>query len=218
MTGTMTAGTARPLVRQRPAAPPSQSQLLDGKIGVPVSTTTCLSSLTAASDIDVSPAAAPLAGVVAGAVLRAARLSARLTPAQLGEAVGVGEPVIGAWEAGCEPLADVAYPILQRLEAELAAAGAGADLVHDLTPAIWCDLVIAAVSDGQDISCLLADPTAAEPEFGELLAWSAGFCPPARYRPCAAPGQLFPAAAHGRLARAIRELSPTGGPAGGRAA
>lgn len=174
-----------------------------------MSTTTTLSSVPTADGTEENRPASP-PGIVAGTALRAARLSARLTQAQLGEAIGVDEPSIAGWEDGTDPLAAVPYPVLERLEAELAAASGEPGLVRDLTIAIWCDLVITAIADSQDISCLLTDPTAAEEAFGELLAWSAGGHRPDRYRPYAGPGPLLQPAHLQLTAGAIRALGRTG--------
>jgi transcriptional regulator with XRE-family HTH domain len=144
---------------------------------------------------------------VAGTALRAARLSARLTHAQLGEAIGIDERGIAEWEDGTDPLTAVPYPLLERLESGLTAASSEADLVHDLAIAIWCDLLITAIADSQDISCLLADPTAAEEAFRELLGWSIGAQRPERYRPYAGPGPLLQPAHLQLTAGAIRTLT-----------
>jgi transcriptional regulator with XRE-family HTH domain len=142
---------------------------------------------------------------VAGTVLKAARLSARLTQSELGEALGASEAAIAAWEDGTEPLAAVPYPIVESLETALTAS-AEPGLVTDLTAAIWCDLVITAVADTQDIDCLMADPTAAEEAFSELLAWSVNGHRPARYCSFTGPGLLLQPADAGRIAGAIRKL------------
>ncbi|MGH3275540.1 MAG: helix-turn-helix domain-containing protein [Streptosporangiaceae bacterium] len=142
--------------------------------------------MTAMTAQVILPASPP--GAVAGTALRAARLSARLTQGQLAAGISVGEASIAAWEDGADPLAEVACPVLERLESALSAAQGDPALVSDLTTAIWCDLVLAAVAGCQDISCLMADPAAAEPAFRELLAWSAGGPRPDRYRPYAGPG------------------------------
>jgi hypothetical protein len=64
----------------------------------------------------------------------------------LAAAIGVDESSIAGWEDGTDPLAEVAYPVLERLESELADAGGQANLVKDLTTALWCDLVIEAIA------------------------------------------------------------------------
>jgi transcriptional regulator with XRE-family HTH domain len=194
----------------------TQQQVPGDKIGVPVSTTT-LSGLPAAAESEESRPASP-PDIVAGTALRAARLSARLTQAQLGEAVGVDEPAVASWEDGTDPLTAIPYPVLARLESELTAAGSEPDLVHDLTIAIWCDLVITAIADSQEISCLLADPTTAEEAFGELLGWSAGGQRPERYRPYAGPGPLLQPAHLQLTAGAIRALTRRTGRFGGQSA
>lgn len=137
--------------------------------------------------------AAP-AGVVAGAVLRSARSSSGLSRRLLAGAADVNEATLGSWEDGSEPLAFVPAPLVQRLEMALRAAGAESRLVAELAVAAWCDLVIFAMTDAEDPSCLLADPLAADPAFCELLTWSVTGQPPARYRAYTAPGQLLPTA------------------------
>ena len=134
------------------------------------------------------------AGVVAGAVLRSARLSSGLSRRLLAAAADVDEVTLCSWEDGSGPLAFVPVPQVQRLEMALRAAGAESRLVAELAIAAWCDLVILAITDAEDLGCLLADPLAADPAFCELLRWSVTGQPPARYRPYAAPGQLLPAA------------------------
>ena len=154
-----------------------------------MSTTANRSTVPAAGEAEATRLASPPA-IVAGTVLRAIRLSAHLTQAQLAEAIGTDEASIAGWEDGTDPLTAVAYPVLQQLEAELTAAQADPDLVRDLIIAIWCDLVIAALAAAEDISCLMADPTAAEAAFGELLAWAVSRKRPDRYCAYAALGPL----------------------------
>jgi transcriptional regulator with XRE-family HTH domain len=129
-------------------------------------------------------------GTVSGAVLRGARLSASLDEADLAGVLGIGESAVRGWERGSTPLASVRLPDLERLQAALNDVGAEPRLVADIEVAIWCDLVIAAIADGEDTSCLMADPMARKPAFSELLAWSVAGVIPARYRPYAAPGPL----------------------------
>lgn len=155
-----------------------------------MSTSPNLSSVSTADEAEKTRLAPPTS-TVAGTVLRAIRLSARLTQAQLADAIGAEEAIIAGWEDGADPLTAVAYPTLERLETELTAARAEPDLVSDLTLAIWCDLVIAAVAASEDISCLMADPTAAEEAFSELLAWSAGGQRPERYLSYVASGPVL---------------------------
>jgi transcriptional regulator with XRE-family HTH domain len=183
----------------------SQQQAPHDVIGVPVTTANILSSVPTAEEAETTQVASP-PGVVGGTVLRAARLSAYRTQAQLAVAVGVDEASLAGWEDGTDPLTAVAYPVLERLEAELAAAGAQADLVEDLAIALWCDLVIEALAGSQDITCLMADPAAAEDAFGELLAWSVAEHRPARYRQYAGPGPLLRPAGLGRIAESVRQL------------
>ena len=133
-------------------------------------------------------------GVVAGAVLRAARLSASLSEEQLASGTGVSEATIRSWEDGSEALASVPAPQIDQLKAALRMASADPRLVADLDAAAWCDLIILAMVDSEDASCLLADPLAREEAFGELLAWAIAGDVPARHRPYAGQGPLLPAA------------------------
>ena len=133
-------------------------------------------------------------GVVAGAVLRAARLSASLSEEQLVSGAGVSEATIRSWEDGSEALASVPVPQVDQLMAALRAADADPRLVADLDAAAWCDLIILALVDSEDASCLLADPLAREEAFGELLAWAIAGNVPVRYRPYAVKGPLLLAA------------------------
>jgi len=149
-------------------------------------------------------------GVVAGTVLRAARWSAVLSTAHLAVAVGVIEPVVLSWEAGTSPLTSVPMPQIQQLEDTLRAAGAEHQLVADLAVAIWCDLVIQAIADGQDTSCLLADPLASEDTFAELLAWCIADERPARYQPFTPPGRLLRAADLPLVAAIVHVLEAVG--------
>jgi DNA-binding transcriptional regulator YiaG len=121
-------------------------------------------------------------GTIAGTALRAARMSAQLSEPQLAARVHVRADTIRAWEDGARPLAYEAAAQLERLENALRAADADPSLVADLVVAAWCDLVIVAIDDGEDTSCLLADPLAAEGAFGELLAWAVADERPERYR------------------------------------
>ncbi|HUY48367.1 MAG TPA: helix-turn-helix transcriptional regulator [Streptosporangiaceae bacterium] len=205
----VTAVRAGPACTAGPASPPGrrQHQVPSDQIGVPVNMTASLSSVPAVDRTELGPLASP-PGVVAGTALKAARLSARLTRSELGEATGTDEAAIAAWEDGAEPLAAVPYPVFGRLEAALTGS-AEPGLVTDLTTAAWCDLVIAAVADAQDVSCLMADPTAAEDAFSELLAWSVGGHRPARYHPFIGPGPLLQPADIGLIGSTIRELGQT---------
>jgi transcriptional regulator with XRE-family HTH domain len=131
-------------------------------------------------------------GIVAGTVLRSARLSAGLGQAHLAAAIGADEATVRSWEDGSLPLASAAAPHVERLEKALRDAGAEPDLVADLAAGAWCDLVILAIADSEDVSCLMADPLAAENAFAELLAWSIADQPPLRHRPFAPRGRLLP--------------------------
>jgi DNA-binding transcriptional regulator YiaG len=124
-------------------------------------------------------------GIVAGAVLRSARLSAGLSREDLAEVMGAGEETIRAWEDGSSPLASAALPDIEMLETSLRASGADPNLIMDLGVAAWCDLVILAVADHEDTACLMADPIAVEPSFGELLAWCLTGRVPERHQPYA---------------------------------
>jgi transcriptional regulator with XRE-family HTH domain len=127
-------------------------------------------------------------GIVAGAVLRSARRSAGLSAPLLASTIDVDETTITSWEAGSEPLASVSSPVIERLGAALRRMGAQPALVADLLIAAWCDLVLGAIDEGDDASCLLADPLARDSAFSELLAWAMTGQPPARHRPYASAG------------------------------
>jgi DNA-binding transcriptional regulator YiaG len=121
-------------------------------------------------------------GIVAGAVLRAARLSAQISESRLSALANLSEAAVRAWEDGYPALSSAAAPAIRKLEAALIAAGADRSIVADLYPAAWCDLVIQAIQNSEDLGCLLADQLAAEHAFRELLAWSIDGTPPERYR------------------------------------
>jgi DNA-binding XRE family transcriptional regulator len=144
-------------------------------------------------------------GIVAGTVLRAARLSTSLSQSQLAVAVDADEAAVAAWEDGTEPLATLPYAVVERLEATLAAARADSALVRDLTAATWCDLVIEAIANSEDIQCLMSDPIATEQAFAELVSWSIGGDRPDRYSPYVGPGPLINDCAI--TASAIRRLA-----------
>jgi DNA-binding transcriptional regulator YiaG len=127
---------------------------------------------------------------VAGAVLRSARRSARVSQARLATACGVTENTIRAWETGASPLAAVPMPQIEAVIAALHHAGACRLLTADLATAAWCDLIITAAAAFEDVTCMLADPIAAEDRFGELMAWCLGGRVPQRYLPHAATGPL----------------------------
>jgi len=131
-----------------------------------------------------------LPDMVAGAVLRAARLSAGLTDARLAIAAGLPLKAIREWEQGSSLLAAVPLPEVERLQAALRKAGAHPSLVADFATAAWCDLVVVAMINDEDTTCLMADPLSRDGAFGELLLWSlAGHIPP-RYQPYADQGPL----------------------------
>ena len=124
-----------------------------------------------------------LPGVVAGAVLGAARLSAGMSKAELAIAAALPLKAIRDWEEGSSLLAAVPLPQVERLQAALRKAGAEPRLVADFAAAAWCDLVVVAMINDEDTTCLMADPLSRDVSFGELLLWSlAGHIPP-RYRP-----------------------------------
>lgn len=146
-------------------------------------------------DVEPSPTDSPHPnGLIAAATLRAARLSASLSRRQLADAIYVRETDILSWEVGTTPLASTRVTVIEELKAALRAAGAEPDLIADMDAALWCDLVIEAITEYEDASCLLTDPQAAEPAFRELLAWAVGGKVPARYRPFADDAVAFPTA------------------------
>jgi transcriptional regulator with XRE-family HTH domain len=124
-----------------------------------------------------------LPGVVTSAVLQAARLSAGLTQARLAIAASLPLKTIQEWEEGSSQLAAVPFPEVERLQAVLRKAGADPRVVADFNAAAWCDLVILAMSNDEDTTCLMADPISREAAFGELLLWSLAGHIPLRYRP-----------------------------------
>ena len=133
-----------------------------------------------------------LPGVVAAAVLRAARLSAGMTEARLAIAADLPLKAIREWEEGSSLLAAVPLPEVERLQAALRKAGADPRLVADFAAAAWCDLVVVAMINDEDTTCLMADPLSRDVAFGELLLWSlAGHIPP-RYQPYASAEPLHP--------------------------
>ncbi len=125
----------------------------------------------------------PLAGLTAGLVLRATRHSAGLTQSTLADALHITEDTVRAWENGIEPLASIPLHQVDLLKDTLLTAGADPDLAADIDPATWCDVIVMAMHHGEDTSCLLADPLAAEPSFAELFDWATTGQIPARYRP-----------------------------------
>ena len=120
-------------------------------------------------------------GAVAGAVLRAARRSAHASTTLLAAGAGFPKNTITSWENGSLSLANQPVPILQRLEASLAALGADPLLISDLDAAAWCDLIFTTVDQHEDLTGLLAEPITNESEFRDLLAWSLAGQTPARY-------------------------------------
>jgi transcriptional regulator with XRE-family HTH domain len=130
-------------------------------------------------------------GIVAGAVLRSARMSAGLSREDLAEVLGASVETIRAWEDGSSPLASVPLPHVEMLEASLRASGTDPDLVMDLGVAAWCDLVILAVAQREDTTCLMADPIAVDPAFAELIAWCLTGHVPERHQPYVETGSLL---------------------------
>src|ERR1700691_6061172 len=98
------------------------------------------------------------AGLVAATVLRVARLSAGLSQDELAEAQHVSVDAIRAWEDGTTQLASLPIACIDLLKDTLSAAGADQQLVADIDPGAWCDVVLTTLASGEDVSCLLADP------------------------------------------------------------
>lgn len=121
-------------------------------------------------------------GAVAGTVLWSARLSACVTETALAAVFNVSVTAVRDWQAGSSPLADLPQPQLAALRTALHDIGADQRIVADLDTAMWCDLVIGAIADNDDIRCLLADPIASEKAFAELLAWALAGTVPDRYQ------------------------------------
>ena len=132
-----------------------------------------------------------LPGVVAGAVLRAARLSAGMTEARLAMAANLPLNDVRGWEEGSSLLAAVPLSEIERLQAALREAGAEPRLVADFAAAAWCDLVVVAMINDEDTTCLMADPLSRDVAFGELLLWSLADHIPPRYQPYVKPGTLL---------------------------
>jgi hypothetical protein len=106
-----------------------------------------------------------------------------MSEARLAIAAGLPVKAIRDWEEGSSLLAAVPLPEVERLQAALRQAGADPRLVADFAAAAWCDLVVVAMINGEDTTCLMADPLSRGVAFGELLLWSlAGHVPP-RYQP-----------------------------------
>jgi hypothetical protein len=104
-----------------------------------------------------------MAGLAAGLALCAARLSGGLTLPALADALQVSESTISAWEDGTEPLACIPVDAVDFIKTALLAANADPELIADIDPATWCDVILMAMDSGEDTSCLLADPLAAAP-------------------------------------------------------
>jgi hypothetical protein len=105
--------------------------------------------------------------------------------------MSVSQEMVRAWEEGSSPLASVPLPRVATLEASLRHSGANARLVADLVAASWCDLVILAVADHENITGLMADPVTRETAFSELLAWYLAGPVPHRYQPYTDPAPLL---------------------------
>lgn len=185
------AAAARPVHPAGRVCGQTQSQVWCPATGLEslVDTITSLNSVPTVDKPEMTDSSS--AGIVAGTVLRAARLSAGFTQAELAATVDADDAAVAAWEDGTEPLATLPYPVIARLDATLTAAGADPALVHDLTAATWCDLLIEAIASSEDVRCLMADPIAAEQAFAELLTWAVSGNRPTRYRPYAGPGPLL---------------------------
>jgi transcriptional regulator with XRE-family HTH domain len=151
-------------------------------------------------------------GTIAGTALRSARLSAHLSEQQLAARAVVQEDTIRRWEAGSRPLDSAPADQLERLEEALRAANADPALVADLWVAAWCDLLIGAIIDGEDTSCLLADPLAAEDALRELLAWAITGQPPERHQPYVPRRRLLPSADERLTAEILKIIGTPGRP------
>lgn len=127
----------------------------------------------------------PPAESVAGVVLQSTRRSAGLSPQELAEALHLAERTVRAWENGTESLASAPIGQLDDLIATLRAADADPELIADIDAAVWCDIVLTAMADKEDASCLLADPLATSRNFADLLGWVTTGAIPARYSPYA---------------------------------
>ena len=137
------------------------------------------------------PASQGHSGIVAGTVLRCARLSAGVSRAELAATMSVKKEMVRAWEEGSSPLASVPLPQVATLETSLRRSGANAHLVADLTAASWCDLIVVAVADHEDITGLMADPITRETAFSQLLTWCLAGPVPHRYLRYADPAPLL---------------------------
>jgi hypothetical protein len=142
-------------------------------------------------------------GALAATVLSSARQSAGLSHEQLAAHLGSDAAIIRSWEDGSEPLANVPVTVVDHLRSALLTAGAEPALVADLDAAMWCDLVIDAAAAGEDASCLLADPLAAEPGFAELLGWALAGRAPARHQPYASGEPLVEASVAASVISAV---------------
>ena len=125
----------------------------------------------------------PRPATVAGSVFRAACQSAPVSDEALASASGLRPEDIRALEDGSEALASMPLPEVSHLQNALRQAGADPQLVADIVAAAWCDVVLEAMFNGEDMSCLMADPISRETAFGELFLWSLGGQVPARYLP-----------------------------------
>jgi hypothetical protein len=105
-----------------------------------------------------------------------------MSQARLAIAANLPLKAIRDWEEGSSLLATVPLPEIERLQAALRQAGAEPRLVADFAAAAWCDLVVLAVINGEDTTCLMADPLSRDVAFGELLLWSLVGHTPSRYK------------------------------------
>lgn len=147
-------------------------------------------------------------GTVAGTILNCARQSAALSTADLARLSGINVRTLRAWEDGRSPLSSATLPLLNGLTTALVDGGAADLLVADLETAAWCDLVIQAIRDGDDVTYLVADPAAQQESFRELMIWSVIGHVPARFRPYARPGRLTDRSLAGLVMEALASLHP----------
>jgi hypothetical protein len=92
-----------------------------------------------------------------------------MSEARLAIAAGLPAKAIRDWEEGSSLLAAVPLPEVERLQAALRQAGADPRLVADFAAAAWCDLVVVAMINGEDTTCLMADPLSRDAAFGARL-------------------------------------------------
>jgi hypothetical protein len=105
-----------------------------------------------------------------------------MTEARLAIAADLPLKAIREWEEGSSLLATVPLSEIERLQAALRKAGAESRLVADFAAAAWCDLVVIAMINDENTTCLMADPLSRDAAFGELLLWSLAGHIPLRYK------------------------------------